>query len=99
MERWQALLVEDEPDIRALVRRVRRVAVLGIKPESRRARAAFYVPRYLQRSGLEVVPVPVYYPEVMEILGEPVYRSSASGTMPRPGRWPRPGSRWCRTGA
>jgi uncharacterized protein len=32
------------------------------------------VPQYLARAGLEVVPVPVYYPEAKEILGKKVYR-------------------------
>ncbi len=32
------------------------------------------MPEYLHSVGLEVVPVPVYYPEVKEILGSPVYR-------------------------
>ncbi len=47
--------------------------MLGIKtPES--AQPAFYVPEYAQRAGYAIVPVPVYYPEVTEILGERVYR-------------------------
>ena len=29
----------------------------------------------MQDNGYEIVPVPVYYPEVTSILGEPVYRS------------------------
>jgi predicted CoA-binding protein len=36
--------------------------------------AAFYVPQYLQSAGVEVVPVPVFYPDVTHILGQPVYR-------------------------
>jgi hypothetical protein len=28
----------------------------------------------MQRAGYEIVPVPVYYPDVSEILGEMVYR-------------------------
>lgn len=35
---------------------------------------AFYVPQYLQSAGVEVVPVPVFYPDVQTILGQPVYR-------------------------
>jgi predicted CoA-binding protein len=35
---------------------------------------AFYVPAYMQNAGFEIVPAPVYYPEVTEILGEKVYR-------------------------
>jgi predicted CoA-binding protein len=50
-----------------------RIAVLGIKIEP--GAPAFYVPEYAQRAGFEIVPVPVYYPEATEILGEKVYRS------------------------
>jgi hypothetical protein len=39
--------------------------------------AAFYVPSFLVEMGFDVVPVPVYYPEAMEILGRPVYRRVA----------------------
>lgn len=67
-----------DDDLRALLATVRRVAVLGIKTEAHRDQAAFYVPDYLQRAGLEVIPVPVYYPEVTAILGQPVYRSLAA---------------------
>ncbi len=74
MRDWARNLVEDEERIRALVLGARRIAVLGIKPESRAGRPAFYVPAYLQRVGYEIVPVPVYYPEVTTILGRPVYR-------------------------
>lgn len=35
---------------------------------------AFFVPRYLQSAGVEVVPVPVFYPDVTSILGQQVYR-------------------------
>lgn len=70
-------VVTDEAAIGEILRRTRRVAVLGIKPESRRAQPAHYVPRYLQNAGVEIVPVPVYYPDVEEILGEPVYRRVA----------------------
>jgi len=66
--------LETEDAIRALVKRIKRVAVLGIKTEAQADQPAFYVPEYLHSVGLEVVPVPVYYPEVKEILGRPVYR-------------------------
>lgn len=69
-------LVSDE-DIAALVNGLKRVAVLGIKTEEQRGQAAFYVPEYLQGVGVEVVPVPVYYPDVKAILGRPVYRKVA----------------------
>lgn len=72
-EGWRARLIESPDDIRALLSRTRRIAVLGIKPESTGAPAA-YVPAYAQRAGYEIIPVPVYYPEVTEMLGRPVYR-------------------------
>lgn len=50
---------------------------MGIKPETHRSRPAYYVPKYMQDAGYEIIPVPVYYPEVTEILGMPVVRSLA----------------------
>ena len=73
-EDWRRNLIEDDDAIAALLRDAGRVAVLGIKPESESHKPAHYVPAYLKRAGLEVVPVPVYYPEIEEILGERVYR-------------------------
>jgi predicted CoA-binding protein len=74
---WRSHLITSSADIRALLERTRRIAVLGIKTEASLA-PAYYVPEYAQRAGYEIVPVPVYYPEATEILGEPVYRSVAS---------------------
>jgi predicted CoA-binding protein len=70
-------LVEDEARIAEIVRAAKRIAVLGIKTEQQAGQAAFYVPQYLQAHGAQIVPVPVYYPEVTEILGEKVYRKLA----------------------
>ncbi len=67
-----------DDELRALLRGVERVAVLGIKTEAQSGQAAFYVPSYLASAGVEVVPVPVYYPEATTILGRPVYRSVAA---------------------
>ncbi|MBL8922665.1 MAG: CoA-binding protein [Myxococcaceae bacterium] len=72
-----ARLIEDGQGIAELVRRARRVAVLGIKTEAQRDQPAFYVAEYLAQQGLEVIPVPVYYPDVTTILGRPVYRRVA----------------------
>jgi predicted CoA-binding protein len=66
--------LETEDEVRDLVKRIRRVAVLGIKTEEQSDQPAFYVPEYLSSVGIEVVPVPVYYPEAKQILGKPVYR-------------------------
>ena len=82
MDAWRENLLEDDGKIRELLRSVRRVAVLGIKTEAQADQPAFYVPSFLAQAGLEVVPVPVYYPEVKEILGRPVLRKLAD--VPRP---------------
>jgi uncharacterized protein len=71
-------LVEAPSDIGALLKRVKRIAVLGIKTEEQSGQPAFDVPRYLVEAGFEVIPVPVYYPDVTEILGRPVFRTLAS---------------------
>lgn len=71
------MIVEDEKLVLDTLRTARRVAVLGIKTDEQRSAAAYYVPAYLQRAGYTIVPVPVYYPEVDEILGEQVYRRVA----------------------
>lgn len=42
----------------------RRVAVLGIKTAEKGDQPAYHVPEYLQSCGVEVIPVPVYYPDV-----------------------------------
>jgi predicted CoA-binding protein len=74
---WRENLVDDPAGIADLLRSAHRVAVLGIKTEQQSGQPAFYVPEYLQRAGYEVVPVPVYYPAVTEILGQPVHRAVA----------------------
>ena len=52
---------------------ISRIAVLGIKT-AETGQPAYYVPQYAQRAGYEIVPVPVYFPDVTEILGAPVFR-------------------------
>lgn len=66
--------ITTDEGITALLERVHTVAVLGIKTADSDA-PAFYVPEYAQRAGLRIIPVPVYYPDVTEILGERVFRS------------------------
>ena len=78
MEDWRRNLIEDdEARLLGLLRSARRVAVLGIKTEAARSQPAFYVPQALQEMGLEIIPVPVYYPEATQILGQKVYRRVA----------------------
>lgn len=75
MTDWRSHLIDDDAGIARVLGDTRRIAVLGIKVES--SQPANYVPSYAQRAGLEIVPVPVYYPDVTEILGEKVYRRIA----------------------
>jgi predicted CoA-binding protein len=77
MTEWRENLIDDDARIRELLGTVKRMAVLGIKTEAQAEQAAFYVPAFLARAGVEIVPVPVYYPEVKSILGRPVFRSVA----------------------
>lgn len=70
-------LVDDAEGVAEIIRQTKTIAVLGIKPESRSAQPAFYVPAYMARQGYEIIPVPVYYPAVTEILGQKVFRKLA----------------------
>lgn len=74
MSDWRENLVTDREEILDLALSARRVTVLGIRSKARAHRPAHYVPRYLAEAGVEVIPVPVYEPELEEILGQRVYR-------------------------
>ena len=71
---WQENIITQRQAIRELVLQIQRIAVLGIKTEAQADQASVYVPMYLQKAGLEIIPVPVYYPGVTAILGENVFR-------------------------
>jgi predicted CoA-binding protein len=71
---WQNNLLDNSVQIRELLAATKTIAVLGIKTEAQSHQPAFYVPRYLASAGFDVIPVPVYYPQVNEILGQTVYR-------------------------
>ncbi len=71
---WQANIIDDTAGIGALLAATRRIAVLGIKTEAQGGQPAFYVPQYMAQAGFEIIPVPVYYPNVTQILGRQVYR-------------------------
>ena len=73
---WRRQLIADPDGIRRILEGARRIAVLGIKTEE--FQPAHYVPEYAQRAGYEIIPVPVYYPGVTEILGGKVFRSVAA---------------------
>ncbi len=77
MSDWRRHLLDSPDEITALLGRVRTVAVLGMKTAHSGAPAHF-VPAYAKGAGLRVIPVPVFYPELTELLGEPVHRTLAS---------------------
>lgn len=68
-------LIRHHREIDALLSGLRRIAVLGIKPETHAGQPAHMIPAYLLRQGFDVIPVPVYYPEIREILDRPVFRN------------------------
>jgi predicted CoA-binding protein len=71
---WRENIITNTAEVRNLLKETRTIAVLGIKTEAQAGQPAFYVPNYLKTAGFQVIPVPVYYPEVKQILGQQVYR-------------------------
>ena len=69
---WREHLIDSFEGIRRVIEGTRRIAVLGMKLGEHRP--AYFVPEYAQHAGYEIVPVPVYYPDATEMLGEKVYR-------------------------
>jgi len=75
MMNWKENLLGSDAEIKELLANTKRIAVVGIKTEAQSFQPAFYVPQYMKNAGFEIVPVPVYYPEATEILGQKVYRA------------------------
>ena len=71
---WRENIITNTAEIRSLLNATRIIAVLGIKTEAQGGQPAFYVPSYLQTAGFQIIPVPVYYPQVTQILGQRVFR-------------------------
>jgi uncharacterized protein len=71
---WKDNIISSASEIRELLSTITTIAVLGIKTEEQASQPAFYVPRYLDSAGFQIIPVPVYYPEVTHILGHKVFR-------------------------
>ena len=93
MADWKTNVIEDTPGIQELIRQTKTIAVLGIKPESHAQLPAHYVPAHMAAAGYDVIPVPVYYPEVTEILGRKVFRKlTAIGRSIECRRFSKPGS-------
>lgn len=74
-ESWRANLVTSADGIRRILEDAKRIAVLGIKPLH--DRPAYFVPEYAHLAGYEIIPVPVYYPELTEMFGSRIYRKVA----------------------
>ena len=72
MNDWQKNIINDDEGIRSLLSDTKTIAVIGIKMES--YQPAYYVPQYMKNAGFKIIPVPVYYPDATEIMGEKVYR-------------------------
>lgn len=70
---WKENLLNSDAEIGKLLKETKRIAVIGIKMET--FQPAYYVPNYMQNAGFEIIPVPVYYPDATEIMGEKVYRT------------------------
>ena len=73
--KWADNILTSDEQVSELLTTIKRIAVLGIKPETHSSQPAFYVPKYMADAGYDIIPVPVYYPEITEILGQRVYRN------------------------
>ena len=71
-ENWRDHLIETPAQIKTLLENTHRIAVLGMKPDP--DQPAYYVPDHAEHAGYDIVPVPVYYPDLTEIMGKKVYR-------------------------
>ncbi len=78
MADWKQNLINDSRGISEMLSDTRTIAVLGIKPESQAGQPAHYVAAHMQRAGYEIIPVPTYFPDIQEILGQPVFRTVAA---------------------
>jgi hypothetical protein len=74
---YSQYLVDDDAGIAAIVRGTKRVVALGAKGEDEASDAAFLVPEWLRRHGVEIVPVPVGAGAPDEMFGAPTCRRLA----------------------
>lgn len=68
-----------EPDLRTILEQSRTIAVLGAHPEP--ARAAYYVPAYLEQQGYRILPVNPHYLD-QRLFGQPVRATLAELSEP-----------------
>lgn len=74
---YSQFLVDDDAGIAEIVKGARRVAVLGAKSEAEPSEAAYIVPEWLRRHGVEILPVPLGADAPAELFGAPAYRRLA----------------------
>lgn len=74
---WQDNLVRTREGIRDLLANTKRIAVLGMERDDKPDRPAYYVPKYMQGAGFEIVPVPVKYPGLQQVAGAKAYSTLA----------------------
>src|SRR5215218_8624003 len=100
---WQENIITNTAGIQKLLDETQTIAVLGIKTEAQAGQPASYVPNYLQSAGFQIIPVPVYYPEVRRIFWQKCLRQYGSSlefaTIPWPKRSQKRESRSFRTAA
>ena len=73
MADWKQNLVERDADVADIVRSAKRIAVLGIRPDTDAHKPSHGVPAYLQKAGYDILPVPVKGAGEGTILGQPTY--------------------------
>ena len=76
---WHENLIEEDDDIRNILRASRKIAVVGIKDERHNGEAAFSVPDYMRSNGYEIIPV---NPNYEKVLGTNCRKSLADVTEP-----------------
>jgi uncharacterized protein len=74
---WQDNLVQTREGIRDLLSLTKRIAVLGMERDEKSDRPAYYVPKYMQGAGFEIIPVPVKYPGLEQVAGAKAYSTLA----------------------
>jgi uncharacterized protein len=70
---WQDNLIRTRDGIRDLLAQTKRIAVLGMERDEKPDRPAYYVPKYMQGAGFEIIPVPVKYPGLEHAAGAKAY--------------------------
>jgi uncharacterized protein len=74
---WQDNLIQTRDGIRELLSQTKRIAVLGMEQDEKPDRPAYYVPKYMQGAGFEIIPVPVKYPGLERAAGAKAYATIA----------------------